>query len=87
LLSVGDPNVLLGSVKPSEEGIENGLITRFWNVHSEPISTSLKLVRPIKNAWQTTHIETDLDQIKPSEDSLKLSFRQSEMKTYRLQLK
>ncbi len=32
LVNVTNPDVLLWSVKPSEEGIANGLITRLWNL-------------------------------------------------------
>lgn len=43
LLSVSDPNVLLWSVKPSEEGMANGLITRFWNMGSSKSNPEIKL--------------------------------------------
>ena len=35
LLAVSDPNVLPWSVNPSEEGIKNGIIARFWNFKNE----------------------------------------------------
>ncbi len=43
LLSINNPEVLLWSVKPSEEGIENGLITRFWNMDSKTVNPIIKL--------------------------------------------
>ena len=87
LLSVNDPNVFLWSVKPSEEGIEKGLITRFWNMNAKPVSPIIKLSRPINTAWQTTHIETNEQKTAPVNGSLKASFRQHQLKTYRLILK
>ncbi|MFN3488496.1 MAG: glycosyl hydrolase-related protein [Emticicia sp.] len=87
LLSVSDPNVLLWSVKPSEEGITNGLITRFWNFNAKPVSPILKLSKPINNAWQTTHIETNEQCLKSINGVLKANFNQFQMKTYRLIIK
>ena len=86
LLSVSDPNVLLWSVKPAEEGIENGLIARFWNFNAKPVSPILKLSKPIKTAWQTTHIETNEQKLKPLNGILKANFNQFQMKTFRLNI-
>jgi alpha-mannosidase len=87
LLSVSDPNVLLWSVKPAEEGIENGLIARFWNFNAKPVSPILKLSKPIKTVWQTTHIETNEQKLKPINGILKANFNQFQMKTFRLNIK
>ena len=87
LLSVSDPNVLLWSVKPSEEGIENGLITRFWNFNAKPVNPILKLSKPINTVWQTTHIETNEQKLKPMNGVVKTNFNQFQMKTYRLNIK
>lgn len=86
LLSVNDPNVLLWSLKPSEEGIENGLITRFWNFNSKPVNSVVKLFKPIGTAWQTTHVETNEQQLTPINGMLKANFNQYQLKTYRLLL-
>jgi len=87
LLTVSEPNVLLWSVKPSEEGIENGLITRFWNFNAKPVSPTIQLAKPISKAWQTTHIETNEKQLTPTKGILKASFNQHQLKTYRLIVK
>jgi len=84
LLSVSDPNVLLWSVKPSEEGIENGLMTRFWNVGQVVARPTIRLVTPIKSAWQTTHLETNEQRLTPTGGVLKVPFNQHQLKTYRL---
>ena len=84
LLSVSDPNVLLWSVKPSEEGIENGLIARFWNMKNEASSPVIKLCVPIKSAWQTTHIETNEKALIPLNGKLKIDFLPTQIKTYRV---
>jgi alpha-mannosidase len=70
LLTVSDPDVLLWSIKPSEEGIENGLITRFWNFKNEPVSPVIKLNTSIEKAWETTHIETNKKELIPADGAL-----------------
>ncbi|AEI51062.1 glycosyl hydrolase 38 domain protein [Runella slithyformis DSM 19594] len=87
LLSVSDPNVLLWSVKPSEEGIKNGLITRFWNLNAKPVKAYVKLSKPLKAAWQTTHVETNEQSLTPVNGTLNAVFNQHQLKTYRLKLK
>lgn len=87
LIGVNDPNVFLWSVKPSEEGIEKGLITRFWNMNAKPAALTVKLSRPIKEAWQTSHIETNEHKLTPINGSVKAVFRQHQLNTYRMILK
>jgi alpha-mannosidase len=87
LLSVNDPSVLLWSVKPSEEGIENGLITRFWNFKATPISPIIRFNTPLSKAWQTSHIETNERPLSPVKNTVKVDFKQHQLNTYRLILK
>ncbi len=84
LLSINNPKVLLWSVKPSEEGIENGLITRFWNMDSKTVNPIIKLAQPIKSAWQTSHIETNLQKLTPVNGTLKVNFNQHQLQTFRV---
>ena len=42
LLNTGDPNVLLWSLKPSEEGMKEGLIARFWNFNTRSVRQPLR---------------------------------------------
>ena len=58
-LTVSDPNVLLWSLKPAEEGIGEGVIARLWNLTASPKSFSISLNEPIARAKSVTHIETD----------------------------
>ncbi|MBC7925946.1 MAG: hypothetical protein H7039_09855, partial [Bryobacteraceae bacterium] len=39
LLTVKDPNVLLWALKSHDDGIEQGLIARFWNVSNAAART------------------------------------------------
>ena len=96
LLSVDDPNVLLWSVKPAERGpaeagIEkdraaSGLVTRFWNLSGKPVAPTIRLIKPVRQAWQTSHIETDEQALAPTDGGLKASFTGHQLKTYRLVL-
>ncbi|NDP20057.1 MAG: glycoside hydrolase [Paludibacter sp.] len=87
LLTVSDPNVLLWSVKPSEEGIENGVIVRAWNMGSSKSNPEIKLSHNIGSAWKTTHIETNEKLLNPINGKLSVSFNPYQMNTYRLKIK
>jgi alpha-mannosidase len=84
LLSVSDPSLFLWSVKPSEEGIEKGLITRFWNMNTQPIRPTITLKYPLSKAAKTTHIETDERELFPVKNTLTVDFKQHQLNTYRL---
>jgi alpha-mannosidase len=84
LLTVSDPKVLLWSIKPSEEGMENGLIARFWNISSLKSNPEIKLSHNILSIWKTTHIETNLKQLIPVNGTMMESFNPYQMNTYRL---
>ncbi len=83
LLSVSDPDVLLWSVKPSEEGIEKGLMTRFWNMKNTPIRPTIAFQYPLRKTWQTTHIETNEQVLSPVKNRLQVDFKQHQLNTYR----
>ncbi|NIJ54639.1 glycosyl hydrolase-related protein [Dyadobacter arcticus] len=87
LLSLDNPNMLLWSVKPAEGGIENGLITRFWNMSSKPANARITLQRPVRAIWQTTHIETDEKRLSSAGEALRATFNQQQLKTFRWLLK
>ncbi len=86
LLSINSPNVLLWSVKPAEEGISSGLITRFWNMDAKLLNPMVRLSKPIQSASQTTHIETNKIRIKPINGQLKTDFNPFQMKSYRVKV-
>jgi alpha-mannosidase len=87
LLSINNPSVLLWSVKPAEEGISAGLITRFWNMDAKPLSSVVTLSKPIDSAWQTSHVETNEEKMNPVRGLLKADFNQFQMKSYRVKVK
>ena len=58
--SISDPNVLLWSLKPSEEGIGEGVIARTWNLTVMPNRSRSRSERADRcGPRSVTHIETD----------------------------
>jgi alpha-mannosidase len=84
LITISDPNVLLWSIKPSEEGIANGLITRFWNLKNQPVSPVINLNPAIESAWETTHIETNKHELTPENGALSIFLNKNQIKTFRI---
>ena len=85
LLNINNPSVLLWAVKPAEEGIDQGLIVRLWNVSDAPASATIALSAGLASARQTTHIETDLDAVAlDGAAALPATFARQQLRTYRL---
>jgi len=83
-LSINNPNVLLWSVKPAEEGIGEGVVARVWNVVPASSNFSLVLNEPIARAKQIDHIETDKQDALVSGGSLNSAIAQSQLLSFRL---
>jgi alpha-mannosidase len=45
-LSISDPMVLLWALKPAEDGIDQGVVARAWNLGSAASSFTLSLAPP-----------------------------------------
>ncbi|CAN5525079.1 hypothetical protein BH23BAC1_BH23BAC1_19940 [soil metagenome] len=84
LLNINDPSVLLWSLKPSEEGIQQGLIARFWNLNKMEVDPEISLAQPILEAWHTSHIETNEMELQPDSGRLSVKFSPLQLNTYRL---
>jgi len=83
LLKITRPEVLVWTVKPAEEGIEQGVIVRLWNTAHDPVQTEIEFVRPVRRVQRTTHIETDLSDVHLVNGKLPISFSAQQMQTYR----
>lgn len=85
LLGVSDPRVLVWAVKPSEEGIGQGVIVRAWNLRD--VATTA-MISPsgfaLGTATATTHIETDLGPEPVFGGAVAASFSAHQMRTFRL---
>lgn len=85
-LKLTDGNVLLWSLKPSEEGVEQGVIIRLWNINNEAAQPFITFNKMIESAWQTSHIETNEKNIPPRNNKLQINFQPQQINTYRVLL-
>jgi alpha-mannosidase len=86
LLTLSDGDVLLWALKPAEEGIEQGVILRVWNLASTPRPLRVNAAPGIKSAKRTTHIETDLGAATVTAGSLRDTIAGHALRSYRLVL-
>lgn len=87
LLTVGNTNVLLWSLKVAEEGIDHGVIARLWNLSDKTARTEIVFSGGLANARRTTHIETDLEAVPlTGTGGLPATFARQQMQTYRLKI-
>ena len=84
LLSISNPEVLLWALKPSEEGIEKGLVARVWNVSPAPQDYTVALAPGVSQATRVTHIETDLAPLSVTDGSVRLRAEHSQIQTLRM---
>ena len=88
LLSIADPNTLLWSLKPAEEGISDptsgGIVVRVWNLDQSARNLSLTVNGTLNSAKKTTHIETDLTNATVVGSTLTDALPSQWMQTYRL---
>lgn len=81
-LTISDPNVLVWSLKPAEDGPAKGIVVRVWNVGiTSRVKISFSL--PIIRAYQTTHLETDLGNVSVVNGSLQAPIGHQQIKTFR----
>jgi alpha-mannosidase len=86
LLKVSRPDIFVWAVKPSEEGIERGVIVRVWNMAHAAVQGALTCAQPIAGAKQTTHLETDLADVGLVNGTLPVALAPQQIKTFRLVL-
>ncbi len=84
LFTVSDPDVLVWAVKPSEEGIGNGVILRVWNMGNKESNCTITSAYPVIKCNNTTHIETDGTEIHPENGKLNLKIGHNMIQTYRI---
>lgn len=87
LCAVSDPNVMIWAVKPTEEGIDNGIIVRLWNMSDTDTDCTVSSDRKIGEATLTTHVETDIKPLRPIEGKLDMRMGHNRIETFRLFLK
>jgi alpha-mannosidase len=86
-ISLSNPDVLLWALKPHEDGIENGVVTRLWNLSSNTQSFELHLADgPIVGAHHLSHIETPVSTANIQNGALKENLSPHQMKTFAVSL-
>jgi alpha-mannosidase len=83
-LSISDPNVLLWALKPSDEGISEGVVARVWNLAPSAKTFTINLSQPIGAAKRITHIETDIADATVQGGALASSVAQQQLLSFRL---
>lgn len=86
-LTLSDPDILLWALKPAEDGINQGIITRVWNQANTARNYTLSLAPGIASGKRTTHIETDIDDATIEHGKLSATLNANQMQTHRLQLR
>ncbi len=85
-LNISNPDVLLWSLKPAEDGISQGIVARVWNQGSAPANYLLSLSQPIVSADKLTHIETTISPAAISAGKLSASINQQQIQTHLLKI-
>ena len=84
LVAISDPDVLLWALKPSEEGLKNGLIPRVWNLSDFDKTITISSSFRIDSCKRVTHIETNIENISPDSGKIIRNIGHNRMETYRL---
>jgi alpha-mannosidase len=87
LLTISDPDVLVWSVKPSEEGIGAGVILRIWNMSNKESNCTISFVNKIIKCYETSHIETNISEMAHGSEKLNLELGHNRIHTFRISLK
>lgn len=85
-LQISNPNVLLWSLKPAEDGINRGIAARVWHQGNFPAGYNLALARPLTAAEKVTHIETFIENAAVSGGQLNSVIYQQQIQTHLLKL-
>ncbi|MBA3755231.1 MAG: glycoside hydrolase, partial [Nitrosomonas sp.] len=86
-LTISDPDILLWALKPAEDGINQGVVTRVWNQANSARNYTLSLASSILMGKRTTHIETDIANANIISGNLSASLAANQIQTHRLQLR
>ncbi len=85
-LTISDPDILLWTLKPAEDGINQGIVARVWNQANADRSYNLSLAPEILSAKRTTHIETEIADAAVVGGNLSAALNVNQIQTHRLVL-
>ncbi|MBN1312195.1 MAG: glycoside hydrolase [Anaerolineae bacterium] len=85
LLTISNPDVLLWALKPADDGIEQGIVARVWNLAPSAANFSLTLTPgSIARAKHLTHVETPVADATVTDGVLTESLTAQQLKTFSL---
>jgi alpha-mannosidase len=83
LLNATNPNVLLWALKPADDGINAGYISRWWNVASSAQTLAFSLPgAPLISAQTATHIETPTGSASVASGTLQANLAPQQIATF-----
>jgi alpha-mannosidase len=86
LLKISDPNTLLWTLKPSEQGNDKGVSMRVWNVSNSTGNNTFSFTPDIQQSYRNTHVEVDNQALTPVNGDVTDAVLGNQMKTYRMVL-
>lgn len=85
LLQSSDPSVMLWAIKPAEDGISDGIVTRFWNMSPKETSFTVALQGGMQTAHTITHLETDPVAVAPTANGLGAEMKPWQLRSFSFQ--
>ena len=85
-VSNSDTGSVIWSIKPAEEQLDGGIVTRVWNLNNTDANPVLTYNLFINEAKRITHVETDMNINPFNGKDLLTALGHNEMKTYRVKL-
>lgn len=88
LIQIDNPNVLLWTLKPAEEGFrKEGLVARVWNLGNNEETFTLSTNTEIMTAKKLTHLETPIQDMNVYSNKLNVKVNRQQLVTFSFNLK
>jgi alpha-mannosidase len=82
-LTVSDPGTLLWALKPADDGIDQGVVLRLWNLKGTPTTPLVRLPSGVvQSASRLSHIETFEESATVQNGALVASLAGKQLRTY-----
>jgi alpha-mannosidase len=86
LVEISSPEVLLWALKAHDQGIENGIVARIWNMSDRPTAADVSFGLGVASAYRATHVETDIERVPlDPAGTLPARFARQQLQTYRIE--
>jgi len=84
LINVSNTNDLLWAFKPAEEGINNGIVFRLWNMDNSDNNCTISSDYTINQYRSITHLETDIGSLTQVSGSFSTTVGHNRMQSFRI---